>query len=266
MDNSRITKEEMLALMERYQVSFPKEYIFYLTETKETLKGKSVHIQDGQWETDALMHGFYNTAAELKEAMEMPEEDWWPKGYIAIGYDEGGEYFCISTKEENFGSIFYFLSDGIDEKPEDALIKVCDGFLWLLGDESLDKISVDECSELFSECAYKCSRDALKYLYRDLFEECDKDLDKFFNRVEEKKNVKGRVVESGKIYELIFTSCDCPIHTEAGIKSNRLCECSRQSMICVFKDLVPERKFHIECVKSILSGNEECCHRIIFED
>ena len=132
-----------------------------------------------------------------------------------------------------------------------------DGF-----NEGLDKLSNEECSRLFSQCA--C--DALKYLYRDLFVDCDRDLDKFFSRVEEKKNVRGRVVESGKVYELIFTSCDCPIHTEAGIDSNRLCECSRQSMICVFKELISERRFHIECIKSILSGDEVCCHRIIFDD
>lgn len=132
--------------------------------------------------------------------------------------------------------------------------------------EGLDKMSNEECSRLFSKCAYNCSRDALKNLYRDLFEECEKDLDRFFVRLEEKKNVKGRVVESGKIYELIFTNCDCPIHTEAGIKTDSLCECSRQSMICVFRELVPERRFHIECVKSILSGDEICCHRIIFDE
>ncbi len=132
--------------------------------------------------------------------------------------------------------------------------------------EGLDKMSNEECSRLFSKCAYNCSRDALKNLYRDLFEECEKDLDRFFVRLEEKKNVKGRVVESGKIYELIFTNCDCPIHTEAGIETNSLCECSRQSMICVFRELVPERRFHIECVKSILSGDEICCHRIIFDE
>ena len=132
--------------------------------------------------------------------------------------------------------------------------------------EGLDKMSKEECSRLFSKCAYNCSRDALKNLYRDLFEECEKDLDRFFVRLEEKKNVKGRVVESGKIYELIFTNCDCPIHTEAGIETNSLCECSRQSMICVFRELVPERRFHIECVKSILSGDEICCHRIIFDE
>ncbi|MCR5012281.1 MAG: DUF6144 family protein [Lachnospiraceae bacterium] len=132
--------------------------------------------------------------------------------------------------------------------------------------DGLDKMSNEECSRLFSKCAYNCSRDALKNLYIDLFEECEKDLDRFFVRLEEKKNVKGRVVESGKIYELIFTNCDCPIHTEAGIETNSLCECSRQSMICVFRELVPERRFHIECVKSILSGDEICCHRIIFDE
>jgi len=136
-----------------------------------------------------------------------------------------------------------------------------DGF-----NDGLEKMSTEECSRLFSKCAYKCACDALKYLYRDLFVECEGNLDKFFSRVEEKKNVKGRIIESGKIYELIFTSCDCPIHTEAGIKSNKLCECSRQSMICVFKELIPDRIIHIENVESILSGNDICCHRIIIDD
>ena len=98
-----------------------------------------------------------------------------------------------------------------------------------------------------------------------LFKDCGGDLDLFFARVGEKKNVKGRIIESGKVYELIFTSCDCPLHTEMNIQSTRLCECSRQSMICVFKTLVPDRKLTIEMQTSILSGDEECCHRIIFE-
>ena len=132
-------------------------------------------------------------------------------------------------------------------------------------DSGLDKMNTQECSRLFAACAKRCSMDALKYLYRDLFHECEGDLDTFFNRLGEKKNVRGRVIESGKVYELIFTSCDCPLHTEAGIKSNRLCECSRQSMICVFKDLVPDKVFSIECVESILSGSDICCHRIVFE-
>ena len=129
----------------------------------------------------------------------------------------------------------------------------------------LDKMNVEECSRLFAGCAERCAGDALKYLYTDLFKDCGGDLDLFFARVGEKKNVKGRIIESGKVYELIFTSCDCPLHTEMNIQSTRLCDCSRQSMICVFRTLVPDRKFAIEMQTSILSGDEECCHRIIFE-
>ena len=132
--------------------------------------------------------------------------------------------------------------------------------------DGLEKMSIDECSRLFAGCAEMCSRDALIYLYRDLFDSYNGNLDMFFTKVGEKKNVEGRVVESGRVYELIFTSCDCPLHTDVNVNSTRLCECSRQSMICVFKNLVPDRDFRIECVSSILSGDEKCCHRIIFEE
>ena len=124
----RITKEEMLKLTETYSIHFPDEYVLYLTSSEETPKGKQVHIQEGQWSTDAVIHGFYSTAKELTEAIDLLEEDWWPNGYIAFAYDEGGNYFCISTKRENFGNIFYFLTDSIESDPEDALIRVCDSF------------------------------------------------------------------------------------------------------------------------------------------
>ena len=129
----------------------------------------------------------------------------------------------------------------------------------------LDKMSIEECSRLFVGCAERCAGDALKYLYADLFKECGGNLDLFFQRVGEKKNVEGRIIESGKIYELVFTSCDCPLHTEMKIQSNRLCECSRQSMICVFRSLVPDREFSIVTKTSILSRDKECCHRIVFQ-
>lgn len=131
--------------------------------------------------------------------------------------------------------------------------------------QGLDNMSTEECSRLFAGCAERCAGDALKYLYADLFEECGKDLDLFFQRVGEKKNVEGRIIEPGSVYELVFTSCDCPLHTEMNIQSKRLCECSRQSMMCVFKTLVPDRPFTIETKTSILSGGSECCHRIRFE-
>ena len=137
---------------------------------------------------------------------------------------------------------------------------------WFKGlNDGLEKMDTEECSRLFSKCAQQCACDALKYLYRDLFSECNGNLDKFFLQVNEQKELAGKVIEPGKVYELIFTKCGCPLYTEAEIKSSKLCECSRQSMIYVFQTLVPDRKFKIENIETILSGNSRCCYRIIFD-
>ena len=136
---------------------------------------------------------------------------------------------------------------------------------WFKGlGQGLDNMSCEECARLFAPCAKRCSQDALKYLYRDLMNECEGDLDRFFERVNERKNVDGRVMEPGRVYELIFTSCDCPIHTEAKIDSPKLCACSKESMICVFKDLVPDRNFTLEQTSTILGGSDACRYKITF--
>ena len=137
---------------------------------------------------------------------------------------------------------------------------------WFKGlNDGLEKMDTEECSRLFSKCAQQCACDALKYFYRDLFSECNGNLDKFFLQVNEQKELAGKVIEPGKVYELIFTKCGCPLYTEAEIKSSKLCECSRQSMIYVFQTLVPDRKFKIESIETILSGKSRCCYRIIFD-
>ncbi|MBO4846354.1 MAG: hypothetical protein J5525_08600 [Lachnospiraceae bacterium] len=131
-------------------------------------------------------------------------------------------------------------------------------------EEGLDKLDADECSVLFGSCASRCAKDAVKYLYRDLFDECKGDLDLFFSKLDEKNGIDGKVIESGKVYELIFYSCECPLKTEAGISSPRLCECSKVSMICVFKELVGDREFSIEQIETILNGSNACHYRITF--
>lgn len=66
----------------------------------------------------------------------------------------------------------------------------------------LDQLRQEECSRLFSKCALQCSCDALKYLYRDLFIECNGDLDKFFLRLNEKKILKEKLYNQEKFMNL----------------------------------------------------------------
>lgn len=129
-------------------------------------------------------------------------------------------------------------------------------------DESLRNMSEEECGRLFAGCAADCAKDALKDLYADLFRECGGDPDIFFSRLHELDDVDGRVVESGKAFELIFTKCGCPLHTEAHLTSPGLCECSRQSILCELKELMPDRQFEVVRMESILAFGQRCRFRI----
>ena len=75
----------------------------------------------------------------------------------------------------------------------------------------------------------------------------------------------GKVIEPGRVYELIFRKCECPVHTDAKINTPRLCTCSKESMICVFRDLVPDREFSLEQISTILAGADVCRNRITFD-
>ncbi len=147
---------------------------------------------------------------------------------------------------------------------ENGLGEFLEGWFLTL-EKGLDKLDVNECSCLFSECAKTCSEYVVSGMYRPLFDECGGDLDKFFTGIHKIENVEGNIVEPGRVYELIFKKCECPVHTVAKVSSPRLCVCSRESMICVFKALVPDRKFKLEQISTILEGSDVCKHLITFE-
>ena len=139
-----------------------------------------------------------------------------------------------------------------------------DGWFATLG-KGLDQLDVNACQRLFSECAKTCAGYVVSNMYREIYDECEGDLDRFFSHIQRIDNVEGNVIEPGKVYELIFRKCECPVHTEAKISSPRLCACSKESMICVFKTLVPDRKFRLEQTSTILGGSNVCRHIITFD-
>ena len=129
-------------------------------------------------------------------------------------------------------------------------------------DRGLDGLEPEHCSRLFAGCAKRCSEDVVKYLYRRIFDESEGDLDRFFGRLNEIENVEGRIVEPGKVYDLILRKCECPVHTDAGITSAHLCECSKESITWVFRALIPDRQFRVEQLSTILGGSEVCRFRL----
>ena len=129
--------------------------------------------------------------------------------------------------------------------------------------DGINNLNEEECGRLFQPCASQCAKDALKYLYQDLFSECEGNPDTFFERLHEVNGVDGKVIEPGNVYELIFLlECSCPIHSQAGVNTVKLCECSRQSILCELKTLMPKQRFQVEKKTSILDGDPCCCFRI----
>ncbi len=129
-------------------------------------------------------------------------------------------------------------------------------------DSGLQSLSDEECERLLAPCGAECAKYVMEYLYRPLFEVCGRDLDTFFSRLNEVNGVDGAVVVPGKVYDIMFLSCGCDLHTRAHVDSAKLCLCSRQSIITEMKELAPGRDFTVEMMSSVLRGDERCRFRI----
>ena len=130
-DCEKALLDDLIKLEQEYGFIFPDEFkIFYTQYNGGKPKKKEVCLQDGDWKSNTRFHGFYPVNNKFEKALKnVNDESWWIKGFIPFGYDEGGETFCFSTRNNDYGCIYYFMSDFIDEEnPEDAYLKVSEKF------------------------------------------------------------------------------------------------------------------------------------------
>lgn len=119
--------DDLLKIEKKYDFIFPDDFKYFYTNYNGGKTSKrEVCLQDGDWKSSTRFHGFYSMNIEFENALnDVYAENWWIKGFIPFGYDEGGETFCFSTRACDYGYIYYFMSDCIyDENPESAYLKV----------------------------------------------------------------------------------------------------------------------------------------------
>lgn len=129
--------EDLSELEAEYDFKFPDEIkLFYLQYNGGKLKRTEVCLQEENWKSSTSFHKFYTVKNELANILKSVYfEDWWIKWLIPFGHDDGGETFCFSTRAYDYGSIYYFISDCIDEEtPENALVKVGENFSQFIND------------------------------------------------------------------------------------------------------------------------------------
>lgn len=120
----RITFGELSSLECEYNISLPDEIKEFLCSGNLDLNKRTVHLESGSWKSEIRVHGLYSTLNGLKSSLDWLSESWWPEGYVAFGYDEGGESFCVCIKPDKLGQIFYFMSDCIGDDSEDSMLFV----------------------------------------------------------------------------------------------------------------------------------------------
>lgn len=118
---------------------------------------------------------------------------------------------------------------------------------------------------LYRPCAIQCVKGVVLQELRRQFLECGSDLDRQFTRYGRSEYFFADIVEPGRVYEMGYPRCLCP-QVEAGfVQAPSHCECSRQSILYVLQELLPDKRIEVETLETVLSGAKECRFRVVVE-
>ena len=111
--------------------------------------------------------------------------------------------------------------------------------------------------------AIECVKDSVLLIHEQIYRKCNGDFDRIFTEEYNTESYTGKVLESGKVYELSYLKCTCPMVQQGLIKNPEHCECSRQSILYILSQLEPDSQFDVRIENTILRGSDRCTFRIM---
>ena len=115
----------------------------------------------------------------------------------------------------------------------------------------------------YRENAIECVKDSVLPIHEQIYRKCNGDFDRIFTEEYNTESYTGKVLESGKVYELSYLKCTCPMVQQGLIKNPEHFECSRQSILYILSQLEPDSHFEVRIENTILRGNDRCTFRIM---
>lgn len=67
-----------------------------------------------------------------------------------------------------------------------------------------------------------------------------------------------KVLQPGRLYEVGYPKCVCPEVLRGETADAAHCECSRQSVLYILEQLLPEKRITVQTVQTVLGGGT-CC-------
>lgn len=130
---------------------------------------------------------------------------------------------------------------------------------WFTGfEEGLAALPEEERGTLLRSCAENCLQMGMLDFYRGVSEKVEGDIDGFFRALGEMGGLETQIVRPGKEFWLIFHQCTCSLHTQGYMNTCLLCECSRQSVLHILRELWPDWRFDVDSEETILNGAPDC--------
>ena len=116
--------------------------------------------------------------------------------------------------------------------------------------------------EEYYDQAVACVKNHVLPAQRELYTSCGGDFDKVYGEAMNGNGYFGKVIVPGRVYELGYEKCTCPKVLSGQITDPDHCNCSKQSILYILRQLEPESIFDVEMLETVLQGADHCRFRI----
>lgn len=110
--------------------------------------------------------------------------------------------------------------------------------------------------------AIDCVKDTVLPIQRIQFEECGCDLDEQYLKYGNTDMFFARIIEPGHVYEVGYPRCVCRDVLSRKTMNPSHCECSRNSILYILQNLLPEKDIEVETIHTVLSGADNCRFKV----
>ena len=131
--------------------------------------------------------------------------------------------------------------------------------------QKIENESKKENKMNYKDKAIRCVKDTILPMQRKQFEECGYCLDKQYKRYGNTGWLFAKTIEKGRIYEIGYPKCVCPDVISGKVTDVSHCECSRQSILYIIGNLLPDKNISVEIIETVLGGAEKCRFKVTVE-
>lgn len=117
----------------------------------------------------------------------------------------------------------------------------------------------------YRDKAIHCVKDTILPMQKKQFEECGRCLDEQYKRYGNTEWLSAKTIEPGRVYEIGYPACVCPDVASGKAKDVSHCECSRQSVLYIIGELLPDKKIDVEIIETVLGGADKCRFKVTVE-